>query len=58
MAQTISRRNFLKGSVVAGASLGLSFYDSNKLGVNNQFDTIISNGVIYSGDGSQPVKAR
>lgn len=55
MAQTISRRNFLKGSVVAGATLGLSFYDSKKVGVNNQFDTIISNGVIYTGDGGKPV---
>ncbi|NCB97809.1 MAG: twin-arginine translocation signal domain-containing protein, partial [Bacteroidia bacterium] len=56
MAQTISRRNFLKGSVVAGATLGLSFYDSKKVGVNNQFDTIISNGVIYTGDGGKPVR--
>jgi len=56
MANTISRRSFLKGSVVAGAALGLGFYDSKKIGVSNQFDTIISNGVIYSGDGSAPVK--
>ena len=56
MANTISRRSFLKSSVVAGAALGLGFYDSKKIGVKSQFDTIISNGVIYAGDGSSPFK--
>jgi len=56
MANVISRRGFLKSSLVAGAALGLGFYDSKKLSVNNRFDTIISNGLIYTGDGKAPIK--
>ncbi|MEN6619488.1 MAG: amidohydrolase family protein [Rikenellaceae bacterium] len=56
MANIISRRGFLKSSLVAGAALSLGFYDSKKIRVSNQFDTIISNGLIYTGDGKAPVK--
>ncbi len=50
----ISRRTFLKGTLFAGAALGLGFYDSSLIRVNNRFDTIIKGGVVYTGDGKAP----
>ncbi len=55
MSDNISRRGFLKSSLVAGAAMSLGFYDSKKISVNNHFDTIISNGLIYTGDGKAPI---
>jgi N-acyl-D-amino-acid deacylase len=56
MAENITRRGFLKSSLMAGAALSLGFYDSKKISVSNHFDTIISNGLIYAGDGMAPIK--
>lgn len=56
MANNISRRAFLQSSLMAGAALSLGFYDSKKIRVTNHFDTIISNGLIYIGDGKAPIK--
>jgi len=56
MANNISRRAFLQSSLMAGAALGMGFYDSKKIRVNNHFDTIIFNGIIYTGDGKAPIK--
>lgn len=56
MANNISRRAFLQSSLMAGAALSLGFYDSKKIRVTNHFDTIISNGLIYTGDGKAPIK--
>ncbi|MFA6334195.1 MAG: amidohydrolase family protein [Bacteroidales bacterium] len=56
MSNNISRRGFLKSSLMAGAALSLGFYDSKKISVNNHFDTIISNGLIYTGDGKAPIR--
>jgi len=56
MADSISRRGFLKSSLMAGAALGLGFYDPGRIKVSNHFDTIIRNGLIYKGDGRAPVK--
>jgi len=56
MANNISRRAFLQSSLMAGAALSLGFYDSKKIRVTNHFDTIISNGLIYTGDGKPPIK--
>ena len=52
----INRRAFIKSSIFAGAALGLGFYDSSLIRVNERFDTIIRNGLIYSGDGKAPYK--
>lgn len=52
----ISRRTFIKSSLFTGAALGLGFYDSSKISLNNRFDKIISGGLIYSGDGTSPIK--
>lgn len=56
MANNITRRAFLQSSLMAGAALSLGFYDSKKISLNNHFDTIISNGIIYTGDGKAPIK--
>lgn len=52
----ISRRTFLKSSLFTGAALGLGFYDASKITVNNRFDKIITGGLIYTGDGKNPIK--
>jgi N-acyl-D-amino-acid deacylase len=55
MSEKISRRTFFKSSAIAGAALGLGFYDSRKLNIENPFETIISGGTIYVGDGKEPI---
>lgn len=55
MSGKISRRSFFKSSALAGAALGLGFYDSSKIGVEQPFETIISGGTIYTGDGKAPI---
>ena len=60
----ISRRGFLKTSLAAGCASGFALMGSGAaagiLGscvrTREQFDTIISNGIIYCGDGKAPVK--
>lgn len=52
----ISRRTFIKGSLLTGAALSFGFYDSSKIVVNNRFDKIITGGLIYTGDGKTPIK--
>ena len=53
-----SRRKFLQTSAMAGAALGLGF--ANSCGTNTRgsasFDTLIKNGLIYTGDGGAPIK--
>ncbi len=58
MSKKISRRSFLKVTALTSAAFGFGFHDSRKLGigVNQPFDTIIKNGVIYTGDGKAPIK--
>ncbi len=55
MANPISRRDFLKSSLFAGAAIGLGFSDASVIKVGNHFDTIVRNGLIYTGDGRTPV---
>lgn len=54
MSGKISRREFIRSSVIAGASIGLGFAGSEMLRANNRFDTIIKGGVIYNGEGGAP----
>lgn len=56
MGDKISRRGFLKSSLFAGAAIGLGFSDITSLKANNQFDTIIKNGLIYNGELRPPVE--
>lgn len=56
MANKISRRGFIKSSLLAGAALGFGFDGLASIRVNNRFDTIIKNGVIYSGNLREPVR--
>ena len=56
MANNISRRGFIKSSLLAGAALGFGFDGLANIRVNNRFDTIIKNGVIYSGNLREPVR--
>ncbi|HOG24958.1 MAG TPA: amidohydrolase family protein [Bacteroidales bacterium] len=60
MKSSISRRNFLKRSLFAGAGLaagagGLSGA-SSVFRVSQPFDTIINNGLIFTGDGTAPYR--
>lgn len=54
MSGKISRREFIRSSVIAGASIGLGFAGSEMLRANNRFDTIVKGGVIYNGEGGAP----
>ncbi len=54
MSSNISRRNFIKTSLTAGAAFGLGFAGSNLISSQNRFDTIIKGGVIYNGEGGKP----
>ncbi len=56
MANKISRRGFIKSSLLAGAALGFGFESLASVRVNNRFDAIIKNGVIYSGNLREPIK--
>ena len=60
MSSNISRRTFLRRSLVGGAALaasagGLSGTPS-VFRLSQPFDTIITNGFVYTGDGSPPFK--
>lgn len=56
MSNKISRRDFIRSSVLTGAALGLGFGTSELLRTRNRFDTIIKNGVLYSGEGGSPFR--
>lgn len=57
MSSKINRRDFIRSSVIAGASLGLGFATHGFIKANSRFDTIIRGGVIYNGEGGTPYKA-
>ena len=57
MGSKISRRSFLKSSVLTGAALGVGFAGGSILKAGNRFDTIIRGGVIYNGEGGKPYTA-
>ncbi len=52
----MERREFLKTTAIGVAALGIGVYGGHKLTVNHPFETIIKNGVIYTGDGKAPIK--
>ena len=56
MGEKITRRGFLKSSIFAGAAIGLTISDITSLRASSRFDTIIKNGVVYSGELRAPVK--
>lgn len=60
MNSNISRRTFLKQSALLGTGMvasagGLNAFSANTR-VSQPFQTIISNGLIYTGDGSEPIR--
>lgn len=54
MSSNISRRSFIKGLGLTGVGFGLGLATPTFLRANNQFDTIIKGGIIYSGEGGKP----
>lgn len=54
MSSKISRRDFIRTSVITGAALGLGFAGGKLIRANNRFDTIIKGGLIYNGEGGRP----
>ncbi|PKO96674.1 MAG: hypothetical protein CVU12_04365 [Bacteroidetes bacterium HGW-Bacteroidetes-7] len=54
MGSKISRRDFIRTSVISGAALGLGFAGGSLIRANNRFDTIIKGGIIYNGEGGRP----
>lgn len=58
--EKMSRRDFLKSSVGAGALAGAaSLFGSNFITsctTREQFDTIITNGIVHCGDGKAPIR--
>lgn len=59
MRKKISRRKFIKTSALIGCGVGLvgSGAISGCISSRNRFDTIIKNGLVYSGNGDLPVIA-
>ena len=53
MSNKINRRDFIKSSLLTGAALGAGVYNPLNSQVKSSFDTIITNGKIYTGDGSE-----
>jgi N-acyl-D-aspartate/D-glutamate deacylase len=56
MSQKLSRRKFIKTSTLIGCGIGLmgSGALSSCISSKNRFDTIIKNGLVYSGNGDLP----
>lgn len=52
----MQRRDFIRTTVIGAAALGVGFYGGKKVFVKQPFETIIKNGVIYTGDGKAPIK--
>ena len=59
MTKKVSRREFLKTSALMGCGIGLmgGGLVSSCISSRNRFDTIIKNGLVYSGNGDLPVLA-
>lgn len=54
MSSKISRRDFIRTSVITGAALGLGFTGGSMIRAGNRFDTIVKGGLIYNGEGGRP----
>lgn len=54
MSSKISRRSFIKSSLVAGVSFGTGFVSQSIFKVSNRHDTIIKGAKIYDGNGGLP----
>ena len=54
MGNKISRREFMKSSLFAGAALGLTLSGVSCVSTNKRFDTIIKGGLVYNGEGGKP----
>ncbi|MBQ0123871.1 MAG: D-aminoacylase [Bacteroidales bacterium] len=52
----MNRRNFLKATAFGAAAFGISTLPGCGVKTKESFDTIIKNGVIYAGDGKEPIK--
>lgn len=52
----MERRDFIRTTLIGAAALGVGFYGGRKIGIKQPFETIIKNGVIYTGDGKAPIK--
>ena len=52
----MNRRDFIRTSALGAAALGFSSLPGCKVRVKDSFDTIIKNGVIFTGDGKAPVE--
>ncbi|MDR1553393.1 MAG: D-aminoacylase [Prevotellaceae bacterium] len=59
MSKKVSRRKFIKTSALMGCGIGLIGGGalSSCISSRNRFDTIIKNGLVYSGNGDLPVVA-
>jgi len=62
MKSSISRREFLRRGALLGSGLMLGTSGtltgrSSTLYISQRFDTIIRNGLVYSGEGTQPFTA-
>jgi N-acyl-D-amino-acid deacylase len=56
MSNKITRRDFIRSSVIAGAALGVGYGAGTLLRTGNRFDTIVKNGVLYNGEGGRPFR--
>lgn len=54
MSNKISRRSFIRSSVIAGAALGVGYGTGALLRTHNRFDVIVKNGTLYNGEGGRP----
>jgi N-acyl-D-aspartate/D-glutamate deacylase len=52
----MNRRDFLKTTAFGAAAISLTSVTGCNVTAKNQFDTLIKNGVIYTGDGKDPIK--
>ena len=52
----MNRRDFLKTTAFGAAAISLTSVTGCNVTAKNQFDTLIKNGVIYTGDGKEPIK--
>ena len=59
MAPKLSRRSFIKLSVLSGAGslMGFKTEKDMRISSSTHFDTIVKNGLVYDGVGSAPIKA-
>ena len=59
MASKLSRRNFIKLSVLSGTGvlIGCKNSGNKNISADARFDTIVKNGLVYDGNGGSPIKA-